>query len=159
MAETISSIAQWCDETFGAQVTPKRVAERANEEMSELLDETTGLSIWTDKARIEAADVFIVLCRVPGIWEAVEAKMAINRRRQWRLTGDGCGYHIPASGIVPASADETAQQAQPEGVEPGGEAETPQVPPPLSAASPSEAPHALVTAESDRAQHGGVSRE
>lgn len=41
------------------------------------------------------ADVIICLARVPGIWESIEAKMAINRKRVWGLTGDGCGYHVP----------------------------------------------------------------
>jgi hypothetical protein len=92
--ESIASIATWCDETFGP-AGAHRIANRAKEELKELLDETPG-DEWTDKARIEAADVVIILLRTPGIWEAIEEKMAINRKRKWRLTGDGCGYHIPA---------------------------------------------------------------
>ena len=30
--------------------------------------------------------------------------MAINRKRQWRLMGDGSGYHIPAPGIEAGTA-------------------------------------------------------
>jgi hypothetical protein len=43
----------------------------------------------------EAADVIIVLLRIPGIAEAIQRKMAINRARQWKLMGDGTGYHVP----------------------------------------------------------------
>lgn len=93
--ETWASIAQWCEETFGP-VTAKRIAERASEEMQELLDSVAEDMAWTGATRSEAADVLICLARVPGIWEAVEQKMAINRARKWRLTGDGCGHHIPA---------------------------------------------------------------
>lgn len=85
--ETFDTIAQWCEETFGP-VTPDRIASRANEEMAELLANPENV--------IEAADVVIVLCRYPGLWEAVQRKMAINRARKWRLMGDGTGYHIPA---------------------------------------------------------------
>jgi hypothetical protein len=85
--ETFETIAQWCEETFGP-VTPERTAKRAAEEMNELL---------ADPSRVEeAADVVIVLSRYPGLWEAVERKMAVNRARKWRLMGDGTGYHIPA---------------------------------------------------------------
>jgi hypothetical protein len=37
MSETFKTIAQWCEETFGP-VEPARIAERAAEEMAELLD-------------------------------------------------------------------------------------------------------------------------
>lgn len=90
--ETWASIAEWCEATFGP-CSPERVATRAREEMKELVDETEIAAGWTDKARIEAADVLICLSRVPGIWEAVEEKMAINRARKWRIMGDGTGYH------------------------------------------------------------------
>lgn len=84
--ETWASIAQWCEDTFGP-VTLKRTAERANEEMIELLEKPDDV--------IEAADVLIVLSRYPGLWEAVERKMAINRARVWDVKGDGTGYHVP----------------------------------------------------------------
>lgn len=90
--ETWASIAEWCEATFGP-CSPERVATRSREEMKELVDETEIAAGWTDKARIEAADVLICLSRVPGIWEAVEEKMAINRARKWRIMGDGTGYH------------------------------------------------------------------
>jgi len=87
VAETWASINQWCDDTFGPATIPQ-IIERAKEEFAEL--ETEG----ADHA-IEAADVVICLCRIPGFAEALEHKMAINRRRKWRLTGNGTGYHIP----------------------------------------------------------------
>lgn len=94
MAETLETISSWCDETFGP-ATPIRMAARANEEMAELIDIATQTSEYSDKLLIEAADVLICLARFPGLWAAVEKKMAINRARKWRLTGEGTGYHIP----------------------------------------------------------------
>lgn len=94
--ETFDTIAQWCEETFGS-ITPPRIAERANEEMIELL---------ADPQRVEeAADVVIVLSRYPGLWDAVQRKMAVNRGRTWRLMGDGTGYHVPPAPV-------TAEQEQ-----------------------------------------------
>ena len=91
--ETWESIAQWCDETFGP-ATAARMAARANEEMAELIDKATQTNTYDEGVLIEAADVVICLARFPGIWAAVERKMAINRQRKWRLTGEGTGYHI-----------------------------------------------------------------
>jgi hypothetical protein len=88
VVETWESINQWCDDTFGPATVPKIIA-RAKEEFDEL--ETDG----ADHA-IEAADVVICLCRIPGFADALQRKMAINRNRKWRTTGDGTGYHIPA---------------------------------------------------------------
>lgn len=87
-AETLETIAEWCEATFGPVDLP-RIAERANEEMQELLAEPSKVE--------EAADVLIVLSRYPDLWKAVERKMKINRARKWRLMGDGTGYHIPAA--------------------------------------------------------------
>jgi hypothetical protein len=93
MPETFETIAQWCEETFGP-ITPRRMVERAEEEMDELHENPASAE--------EAADVLICLARVPGIWEAVERKMAVNRKRQWALRGDGTGYHIkPAAEPAP----------------------------------------------------------
>jgi hypothetical protein len=83
--ETFETIAQWCEETFGP-ATPERIASRAAEEMDELL---------ADPHKVEeAADIVIILSRHSGLWAAVEAKMAVNRKRKWRLMGDGSGYHV-----------------------------------------------------------------
>lgn len=92
-SETFDSIAEWCEQTFGP-IQLSRIAERANEEMIELLAAP-------DKVE-EAADVVIVLSRYPGLWDAVERKMAVNRQREWRLMGDGTGYHVSAPPPDPA---------------------------------------------------------
>lgn len=83
--ETWESIAAWQRETFGP-VALDRQAKRAAEEMDELLADPTDVG--------EAADVCIVLAGYPGIRDAIERKMAINRARQWKLNGDGTGYHV-----------------------------------------------------------------
>ncbi len=85
--ETWESINQWCDDKFGPATIPK-IIKRAKEEFDELEEDGANHAI-------EAADVVICLCRIPGFAEALQEKMAINRKRQWRLTGDGTGYHIP----------------------------------------------------------------
>lgn len=96
MAETFDTITEWCEGLFGP-CKPARVAERAMEEMIELIDETSKIGTWKADAILEAADVVITLARVPGLWAAVEMKMAINRGRQWKAMGDGTGYHIKAA--------------------------------------------------------------
>lgn len=87
MSETFASIIQWGDAIFGP-ATPERIIERAWEEWQEMISPDADVPI-------EAADVIIVLLRLPGIAEAIQRKMAINRTRQWALRGDGTGYHIP----------------------------------------------------------------
>ena len=94
MPETMQSIADWCEETFGP-ITPERLAERAGEEMDELRADPSNVT--------EAADVVICLARYPRLWAEVERKMAINRQRQWQLMGDGTGYHIKTPLPAPAS--------------------------------------------------------
>ena len=84
--ETWESINQWCDDTFGKASIPQIIA-RAAEEWRELMEPDA------DHAT-EAADIVICLCRIPGFAEALQAKMAVNRKRKWRLTGGGTGYHV-----------------------------------------------------------------
>ena len=101
--ETWASINQWCDETFGP-ATVSRIISRAKEEFDELIDATDSV----EHAAIEAADVTIILCRIPGFAEALQKKMAINRARKWNTLGDGTGYHIseaPTPPTVPAKGD------------------------------------------------------
>lgn len=85
--ETFATIAAWAEATFGS-ITPERTVARADEEMVELRAEPGSVE--------EAADVVICLARYAGLWAAVERKMVINRKRQWRRVGDGTGYHIKA---------------------------------------------------------------
>lgn len=85
VGETFDTIRQWCEETFGP-ATPERIASRAAEEMDELL---------ADPSKVEeAADIVIILSRHPTLWAEIERKMSVNRKRQWRLIGDGTGYHV-----------------------------------------------------------------
>lgn len=88
----LAAIAVWCEQVFGP-ITPRRLVERAREEMDELRNEVSGAK-WTDKAREEAADVLIILSRVPGLMDAVRKKMEINKKREWKFNGDGTGYHV-----------------------------------------------------------------
>jgi hypothetical protein len=90
-AEDWQSINQWCDDTFGKATVPQIIA-RAKEEFEEL--EAEGCD-----SAIEAADVVICLCRIPGFADALQRKMAINRKRKWRLVGNGTGYHIPDAAL------------------------------------------------------------
>lgn len=85
--ETLESIIAWGDEIFGP-CTAERAINRAWEEWQEMLEKGADVPV-------EAADVIIVLLRIPGILEAINRKMAVNRSREWRLMGDGTGYHIP----------------------------------------------------------------
>ncbi len=100
MIETQESISKWADDTFGPTSSTMRVAVRANEEMAELL-RALSVDDFNQKALDECADVYIVLCRVVtrlggDFQELIDAKMAINRKREWNLDGSGHGYHVRA---------------------------------------------------------------
>lgn len=86
--ETIASIIQWGDDTFGP-CSQERAITRASEEWEEMLEPAADVPI-------EASDVIICLLRIPGIAEAIQRKMTINRARTWKLMGDGSGYHVKA---------------------------------------------------------------
>ena len=87
--ETIESINQWADETFGP-CSRSAAITRAAEEMDEYRDAIK----WGNKDIVEeAADVCITLYRLPGIREAINKKMQINRQRKW-IVKDGVGQHI-----------------------------------------------------------------
>lgn len=91
-------ISKWQNETFGEPKSNLGIAIRANEEMAELLrclaaDDTD------PAARLEVADVVIVLCRLVerlgGTMAGdVDAKMDINAKRTWKRRGDGHGQHV-----------------------------------------------------------------
>ncbi len=91
------SITDWQAATFGP-VTPERAWARFEEEFDELhfRDEDSS----SDAVADEAADVVItfaawVKARTGlDLADAVERKMAINRAREWKLDGAGCGYHV-----------------------------------------------------------------
>jgi len=119
--ETQESIHQWIDETFpGTDPHSPRKSLRALEEMVELclasgasaqdiMDAARGATRWDkdwtlretkpEQIPIEAADVLIVLYGVAGmrgfdLHAEVDRKMATNRKRKWRVRGDGTGYHV-----------------------------------------------------------------
>lgn len=84
--ETIASIIAWGDETFGP-CNQERAISRAWEEWQEMLDRGADVPV-------EAADVIICLLRIPGIADAIQRKMTINRARKWNVGTDGTGYHV-----------------------------------------------------------------
>ena len=86
--ETIESICQWADETFGV-CTLDAARNRVRSEYQEFHE-----AVSTKDIIEEAADVWITLARIPGLQEAVNAKMRVNRSRRWRSNGDGTGQHI-----------------------------------------------------------------
>lgn len=96
--ETQQSITEWADSAFGPAPSIARIAARANEEMAELLRAATS-DAPPDKIAAEAADVVIVMYRLltvigADLQDAIDAKMAINRKREWRKDGTGHGYHV-----------------------------------------------------------------
>lgn len=100
MAETQATIEQWRLQTFGPSPSVARMAARANEEMAELL-RAIASDRTPEEIVQEAADVLIVLYGVAemcghDLHAAVDAKMAVNRSREWRLTDRGHGRHIGA---------------------------------------------------------------
>jgi NTP pyrophosphatase (non-canonical NTP hydrolase) len=102
MNETQASISKWANETFGPSGTNMRIAARANEEMAELL-RALSVDDNNQQALDECADVVIVLCRLVerlggDFGELVDAKMVINRAREWNKDGSGHGYHVRKKG-------------------------------------------------------------
>lgn len=95
--ETSQSIAQWGSETFGDAGSVKAYAIRAQEELAELIDAIDG-GLASKEIALEAADVTILLHRLTGtlgleLYDAVNEKMAINRKRKWTRSGNGVGQH------------------------------------------------------------------
>lgn len=80
-------IAEWADKTFG-KTTVEATVRRIDCELREFFDDPAG----------EAKDLVIFLYRLAEISGRnldadVDAKMAINHKRQWVLAGDGTGQH------------------------------------------------------------------
>lgn len=102
--ETLESIIAWGDETFGP-CSQDRAIERAWEEWQEMLEKGADVPI-------EAADVIICLLRIPGILDAINRKMTINRGRTWDVRPDGTGYHVKTAALASLStptAEPTAE--------------------------------------------------
>ena len=92
------TVAAWADETFGRPKSNMTSATRANKEMCELLN-ALAENDQHPKAGEEIADIIICLYRLArdlgsNVLDAVDAKMAINRAREWKLDGNGHGYHV-----------------------------------------------------------------
>lgn len=95
--ESSQSIREWGDATFGAPQDLTVLVARARIEMDEL-EEALRAGDRAEAGR-EAADVVILLHRIAALIEAdlydeVDAKMQINRARQWKAAGDGTGSHV-----------------------------------------------------------------
>lgn len=87
MIESQESISVWAEETFGPVSSNARVAARANEEMSELLQALTS-DEKHPKAKEEAADVLIVLYRLA-------ARMGFDLKdevRRWMQNEDNLAW-------------------------------------------------------------------
>lgn len=96
-SEDQQTMAEWANDTFGRSRSNLSIAIRANEEMSELLAKLRDRDDDPEGA-IEAADVFIVLMRLFENFgldyrDVIDAKMDLNRRRSWKTTATGHGYH------------------------------------------------------------------
>jgi NTP pyrophosphatase (non-canonical NTP hydrolase) len=95
--ESSASIAAWGEATFGPVRDHAVLVTRARAELDELVEAlTAGQSA---EALAEAADIVILLHRLAhelggDLAAAVDAKMQINRSRQWRATDGGVGAHI-----------------------------------------------------------------
>ena len=95
--ETSAGILAWGNETFGIVSDPLALFRRAQTEMEELAEAITAGN--SQACAAEAADVVILLHRLMGLMDRdladeVDAKMAVNRQRVWRTSGDGTGHHI-----------------------------------------------------------------
>lgn len=96
--ETQLSISEWANDAFGPVGSNIRVAARANEEMAELIRALT-VDDANPKASEEIADIVIILYRLAwrlgvDLHHEIDVKMAINRKREWKLDGSGYGYHV-----------------------------------------------------------------
>lgn len=97
--ETSATIDAWAAETFGGDASMMRMATRANEEMAELLRALSIEKSHAIEVADEVADVVIVLHSLVhrlgfDMAEVVDAKMQVNRQREWKLDETGHGYHV-----------------------------------------------------------------
>lgn len=107
-------ISEWADSTFGPVSSNAGIAARANKEMSELLMALSS-DDYDPKAGEEIADVVMVLMRLSermniDMLAEIVSKLAINRKRKWRLTGDGHGYHVKDDQLSSAAAETGDEQ-------------------------------------------------
>lgn len=107
-SETQQSISRWAEDTFGPGGTNARAIARANREMAELLEHVTSDDRHPGAAE-EIADIVIVLYRAAtrlgvDLHQRIDAKMAKNRVRKWRLDGTGHGYHVKEAAPTTSNA-------------------------------------------------------
>ena len=94
--ETQKTISDWAD-AVGITSDPHRAVKRAGEELQEALDDLDAGRM--SNAAVELADVVICLHVAASkmgvdLQNEIDAKMKINRARQWRLDATGCAYHV-----------------------------------------------------------------
>lgn len=113
--ETEASIEAWRAQTFGNYPSRQKMVARMNREMAELVDAVAD-RVPAEKIVEEVADVVIVAYGVAGclglnLHNAIDAKMAVNRKRTWRVK-EGIGHHVhddPAEKSAAESASEAAK--------------------------------------------------
>ena len=105
MRETQGTIEEWRAATFEGHCDVFDMMVRANEEMAELIRAVT-YDPGNEPKEIadEAADVVIMLYSLATIagfdlHEAVDRKMAVNRKRRWIPAGAGRYQHIEPEGF------------------------------------------------------------
>lgn len=96
MREDQTSVNEWAINTFG-DCTLEAAVRRMDKEYSELVLKA-GCANVGDYGD-ELADVLICMYRVAqkagvDLQAHVDMKMTINRRRKWKMSGDGTGQHI-----------------------------------------------------------------
>lgn len=107
--ETQKTIHAWSTQTFGLCTDKSAVVQRMMQEVDELdfssrhLQVPAAMNNFDVSVGIiadECADVLIMLYQVASTYgfdlhTQVDHKMAINRKRNWALNGDGTAQHIP----------------------------------------------------------------
>lgn len=95
--ENQESVNEWASKTFG-NPTPKAAVARMLKEVEEL-KELDLSEVSAEEAMRECADILIVLWVVSDtlggdLQYYVNEKMQINRKRKWKMNGDGTGQHV-----------------------------------------------------------------
>jgi len=102
MRETQKSISEWATKTFGTPDNLITIYNRFVEETNELDHLINDTEYLGNHQRLEitdeCADCLIVLYQVAetlgiDLHQAVDEKMSINRKRKWKITGQGVGQH------------------------------------------------------------------
>ena len=94
--ETQSTITAWAD-AVGITAEPVRAVMRAGEELHEAIADLQVGAV--EDAGVELADVVICLFVAASkmgvdLQAEIDAKMSINRKRQWRVDETGSAYHV-----------------------------------------------------------------